>query len=127
MANEAVDKPILITPRTFFVIMAAIAGGTIIAFTWVFSTFVTQAQFLQHTEAYKDHLEEVTIWQIETSRDAVDDLLWELEQRMDQAGEDTQTNRNRQRELKKRKAKYEGQITCLRTAGKHCLRTTDQA
>jgi len=114
--------------------------GTVAAYAWIFTTFVTHADLGNHTQKtdhvvdarvtqlasdFHSHVEATTIWQLETRLEDISDKRWSLKERMEAPDGNTRDNRDKDRELQKRESKLNKEISCLQQSGKHCL--TDPA
>lgn len=121
MPSDIADTLFATTPRT----IVSMISGMILAYGVMFATFATNADLNQLKIAYNAHVEEAALWQIQRVLDDVSDKRWELQQRIENSPGDVSDIVERDRDLAKREREYLDQIHCLKTNGKHCLKTTD--
>jgi len=128
MENEAADiadKTFTTTPRTMLMFSVAIIS----AYAWTLSNFVTVESFEHEIEQVagnlKSHIDEQTIWKLETKLEDIGDKRWLVQQRLSQPGGDTSENRKQVKDLNSREKKAERSLQCVRTGGNHCISRTD--
>ena len=138
MPNEDfADKPLTFNNLKA---MIALTVSVIIGYGWTLSNFVTTDELTRHAERtdgsaireiekvagnLKNHIDEQTIWKLETKLEDIGDKRWLVQQRISQPGGDTLENRKQVKDLEGREKKAERSLQCVRNGGNHCISRTD--
>ena len=120
-SEDIADKVITTTPRTLMLL----AGLLLASYAGMFTTFATVQQVDVVAVNLTDHIDEQTIWKLETKLEDIGDKRWLVEQRMSQPGGDTQENRKQILDLEGREKKAVRSLNCVRNGGDHCISRTD--
>lgn len=100
------DYAIVTTPK----MLASLVAATILAYVWVFSTFVSASEYKKHVQTY--HLDR--------TKDKIDDLdplIFNLKEDMREDGGDTKERRGQLSKYEKRLGDYQRQQVCLEAGG----------
>ena len=101
------------------------AGLLLASYVAMFTTFATVQQVDVVALNLTDHIDEQTIWKLETKLENIGDKRWLVQQRISQPGGDTVENRKQVKDLNSREKKAERSLQCVRTGGSHCISRTD--
>jgi len=116
-AVDIADRAITTTPRTLLMVGASL----IAAYAWALGNFATVDSVELVAVNLQDHMDEQTIWRLETKLEDIGDKRWLVHQAIARPGGDTQANRQQAMELEGREKKVERSLGCIRTGGKHCI------
>ncbi len=119
MGNDEVKvTELLVSPKT----VATMVVGVIVAYGWMFTTFVSAADFNKHIENFNTHTQ---TYELDRTDDKIDDLefqIFSLEETIRTSGESTP-------EQRKQLSKYQGDMTdyrrqqeCLEDGRSNCRR-----
>ena len=109
---------ILVSPKT----VASLVVGVIIAYAWMFTTFVSAADFDKHIDNFDRHIQ---TYELDRTDDKIDDLeaqIFNLEDSMKHPEGNTFERRKQLSKYQGALVDYREQKSCLSAGGNNCRR-----